>query len=82
MNPAVLYIRVSSAEQVAGTSLATQERDCRAACARLGLEVRAVFRDEGKSAKSTVGRDGLAAAIAECERRCMKIMQSMERSQG
>ena len=66
--PAVLYIRVSSAEQVAGTSLATQERDCRAACARLGLEVRAVFRDEGKSAKSTVGRDGLAAAIAEAER--------------
>lgn len=68
MNPAVLYVRVSSAEQVAGTSLATQERDCRAACARLGLEVRAVFRDEGKSAKSTVGRDGLAAAIAEAER--------------
>ena len=66
--PAVLYVRVSSAEQVAGTSLATQERDCRAACARLGLEVRAVFRDEGKSAKSTVGRDGLAAAIAEAER--------------
>ena len=66
--PAVLYIRVSSAEQVAGTSLATQERDCRAACARLGLEVRAVFRDEGKSAKSTVGRDGLAAAMNECKR--------------
>ena len=66
--PAVLYVRVSSAEQVAGTSLATQERDCRAACARLGLEVRAVFRDEGKSAKSTVGRDGLAAAMNECKR--------------
>ena len=27
-----------------------------------------MFRDEGKSAKSTVGRDGLAAAIAEAER--------------
>ena len=66
--PAVLYVRVSSQEQVAGTSLATQERDCRAACARLGLEVRAVFRDEGKSAKSTVGRDGLAAAMNECKR--------------
>jgi DNA invertase Pin-like site-specific DNA recombinase len=34
----------------------------------LGLEVRAVFRDEGKSAKSTVGRDGLAAAMNECKR--------------
>jgi site-specific DNA recombinase len=65
---AVLYLRVSSAEQVAGTSLATQERDCRAAASRAGLAVRAVYRDEGKSAKSVVGRDGLAAAVAEAER--------------
>ena len=69
MNPAaVIYVRVSSEEQVRGTSLATQERDCRAACARLGFSVASVYRDEGKSAKSTVGRDGLAAAVAECQR--------------
>lgn len=65
---AVLYLRVSSAAQVDGTSLATQERDCRACAARMGLAVRGVFRDEGRSAKSTVGRDGLAAAVAEAER--------------
>ena len=65
---AVLYLRVSSAEQVAGTSLGTQERECRAACARLGLAVARTYRDEGKSAKSTVGRDGFAAAVAECQR--------------
>ena len=65
---AVLYLRVSSAAQVDGTSLATQERDCRACAARMGLAVRGVFRDEGRSAKSVVGRDGLAAAIAEAER--------------
>lgn len=65
---AVLYLRVSSAEQVAGTSLATQERDCRACAARMGLAVRGVYRDEGRSAKSVVGRDGLAAAVAECKR--------------
>ena len=65
---AVLYLRVSSAAQVDGTSLATQERDCRACAARMGLAVRGVYRDEGRSAKSTVGRDGLAAAVAEAER--------------
>ena len=65
---AVLYLRVSSAAQVDGTSLATQERDCRACAARMGLAVRGVYRDEGRSAKSTVGRDGLAAAVSECKR--------------
>lgn len=65
---AVVYIRVSSAEQVEGTSLATQERDCLACAERFGLEVRAVYRDEGKSAKSVVGRDGFAAATGECKR--------------
>ena len=42
---AVLYLRVSSAAQVDGTSLATQERDCRACAARMGLAVRGVYRD-------------------------------------
>jgi len=65
---AVLYLRVSSVAQIDGTSLATQERDCRACAARMGLAVRGVYRDEGRSAKSTVGRDGLAAAVAEAER--------------
>lgn len=65
---AVIYVRVSSAEQVAGTSLDTQERACRDCARRLALRVLAVERDEGKSAKSTVGRDGLAAAVSRCQR--------------
>ena len=66
---AVVYTRVSSEEQVAGTSLETQERSCKDAAARLGLAVVAVFTDAGKSAKSVVGRDGLAAAVRECQKR-------------
>lgn len=65
---AVLYLRVSSQEQVAGTSLTTQEHDCRACASRFNLDVRAAYRDEGKSAKSVVGRDGLAAAVADCKK--------------
>ena len=59
---AILYIRVSSAEQVDGTSLSTQEATCRAWCEREGYEVAAVFRDEGESAK-TKDRPGLLAAL-------------------
>jgi DNA invertase Pin-like site-specific DNA recombinase len=49
---AAIYIRVSSDEQVTGTSLATQEADCRAYCAREGLGVARVFADRGESARS------------------------------
>ena len=65
---AVVYVRVSSEEQVHGTSLETQEAACRACAARLSLRVLSVERDAGKSAKSTVGRDGLARAVAECRK--------------
>lgn len=55
MNPmdAVIYIRVSSDEQVSGTSLATQEADCRAYCQRQGLDPVRVFADRGESAKTS-----------------------------
>ena len=43
---AVLYLRVSSAAQVDGTSLATQERDCRACAARMGTLVLGVYARE------------------------------------
>jgi DNA invertase Pin-like site-specific DNA recombinase len=60
---AVIYTRVSSEEQVAGTSLGTQLDACRQCAARLCLSVLSEHEDAGKSARSTVGRDALAAAM-------------------
>ena len=60
---AVIYTRVSSADQVEGTSLATQLDACRSCAARLGLEIVSEHQDAGKSAKTVVGRDALAAAV-------------------
>ena len=48
---AIIYIRVSSDEQIDGTSLDFQETECRKYCERKGFEVVAVFREEGESAK-------------------------------
>lgn len=50
---AVLYCRVSSAEQVQNLSLSTQEEACREYCQRQGYEVERVFVDAGESARST-----------------------------
>jgi site-specific DNA recombinase len=49
---AVIYTRVSTAEQVENYSLDEQERACRAEAQRLEREVVEVFREEGESAKS------------------------------
>lgn len=59
---AIIYIRVSSAAQVEGTSLDTQEADCRAFAVRSGYTVAALFRDEGESAK-TADRPGLQQSL-------------------
>ena len=61
---AVIYVRVSSDAQTEGTSLDTQCDSCRACAARHGLAVLSEHEDAGKSAKTTVGRDALAAALA------------------
>lgn len=49
---AVIYIRVSSDLQVKGTSLESQEAECRLWCLRNGYEVSRVFVDAGESAKT------------------------------
>jgi len=49
---AVIYIRVSTADQVENFSLATQEAACLEYCKQRGLEADRVFREEGESAKS------------------------------
>jgi site-specific DNA recombinase len=50
---AVIYVRVSSDEQVKGTSLGSQESICVEKARTMNLEVMAVFREEGESAKTT-----------------------------
>lgn len=53
---AVLYLRVSTEEQVDNFSLDTQEEICRREAEKKGYEVIDVFREEGRSAKSIIGR--------------------------
>ncbi len=50
---AVLYLRVSSKEQVEGHSLESQLKRCQDYCERNGLRVIRTFREEGESAKTT-----------------------------
>ena len=60
---AVIYIRVSSEEQVENYSLGTQEEHCRREAKHKGYEVIEVFREEGKSAKTIDGRPELLRMI-------------------
>lgn len=48
---AIIYVRVSDPQQIEGTSLAFQEEECRRFCERKGMDVVAVFREEGETAK-------------------------------
>ena len=59
---AVIYCRVSTSRQEAeGTSLETQEQECRAFCEREGLAVGAVHRDA--SSGGNMDRPGLESAL-------------------
>jgi len=49
---AAIYVRVSSDEQVEGYSLAAQERAAEAYCVAQGWAIEAIYRDEGRSARS------------------------------
>ena len=50
---AVIYVRVSSTDQVKGYSLDVQERNCREWCKSHDAEVDSVFVDAGQSAQTT-----------------------------
>ena len=63
----IIYTRVSSDEQVKGTSLDVQEAQCRQYCDDKGIEVLEVFREEGESAKS-VDRTEFLRAIEFCRK--------------
>jgi DNA invertase Pin-like site-specific DNA recombinase len=62
---AVVYLRVSTAEQVENYSLDTQKRACIEYCEREGFEVDRIFREEGESAK-TANRPQLQAMLNYC----------------
>ena len=65
MSKAVIYIRVSTQEQVSNHSLATQRRFCSEYCASNELEVARVFEDAGESAK-TADRPQLIEMLEYC----------------
>lgn len=63
----LLYIRVSSDEQIKGTSLDEQLEACRKYCDDNNIQVLGVFREEGASAKSTE-REQFLEAIEFCRK--------------
>lgn len=60
---AVVYLRVSTEEQVDNFSLDTQEKICRMEAEKKGYEIIEVFREEGRSAKSITGRPILISLL-------------------
>jgi len=63
---AAIYIRVSSDEQIDGTSLATQEERCRAYASAQGWVIGDVYADEGVSG-AKASRPALDRLLADCE---------------
>lgn len=63
----IIYIRVSSNEQVKGTSLETQQEACLKYCTEKGIQVLETFREEGESAK-TDDRTQFLNAIEFCRK--------------
>ena len=68
----IIYTRVSSDEQIKGTSLDFQEEVCRNYCKEKGIEVLAVYREEGASAKSA-DRAEFLRAIEFCRKNKGKV---------
>ncbi len=62
---AVIYCRVSTAEQVQNLSLSTQEKLCREYCGQQGWDVARVFIEQGESAK-TANRPELQNLLTYC----------------
>lgn len=65
---AVLYLRVSTEEQVDNFSLGTQEEICKKEAARRGYQIIEIFREEGRSAKTITGRPVLLEMLDYCKK--------------
>lgn len=70
---AVIYLRVSTEEQVDNFSLGTQEEICNKEANKKGYVITRVFREEGKSAKSITGRPALIQLLEFCRKKKNKI---------
>lgn len=62
----IIYVRVSSSEQVTGTSLEFQEEKCVQYCNDNNFQILEIFREEGESAK-TADRTEFKRAINYCK---------------
>ncbi len=65
---AIVYLRVSTEEQVDNFSLETQERICAQEAERKGFEIVRVFKEEGRSAKNITGRPILIELMEFCRK--------------
>ena len=65
MNRAVIYVRVSTIDQVENFSLSTQEKQCRQFCTSHAFDVDKIFVEEGESAKTT-NRTQFQKMLAYC----------------
>ena len=68
LKSAILYLRVSTEEQVDNYSLETQENICRKEAERRGIEIAKVFKEEGRSAKTIAGRPALIELLEFCRK--------------
>lgn len=68
MGKAVIYLRVSTEDQVDNYSLDTQEEICNREAGKRGVEVLKIFREEGRSAKTISGRPALLEMLAFCQK--------------
>ncbi|WP_427813291.1 recombinase family protein [Enterococcus sp. 22-H-5-01] len=69
-NRAAIYTRVSTNEQAEeGHSIEAQQRQCRAKCADMGLEVTTVYADEGISGKKTSNRPQLQKMMEDARQK-------------
>lgn len=65
---AVVYLRVSTEEQVDNFSLETQERICKQEAERRGMNIVQIFKEEGRSAKTISGRPVLIELLEFCRK--------------
>ena len=74
MKNAVGYIRVSTKEQIDNYSLRNQEQAISDYCrSNSELNLSEIYRDEGKSAKTLKGRNGLLKLLNDCRKKDNKI---------
>lgn len=70
---AIIYLRVSTEEQVDNFSLDTQEEICRKEAEKRGFVIIDIFREEGRSAKNIIGRPILISLLEYCRKNKQKI---------